>query len=254
MYPKRMNRILLPALVSLLAMGCGKAAVRAQAQAPESPAPVAGSQMEAPAAEEVAGAVATEAQGQERREVGDYVVYRFSGSFQKAPVTLTERVVARENDALVLDLILEEGKSKQELRVRTSDAPATRGEVLSVHRVEKGKLVPASIADYEALMARTIVMADENEASLGTEEITAKVGGDALPAKRTSFRVKIGDKRATLHTVVSEKFPWGDVAGEISGEDGSVIYRAEVIGIGHVVESKTGKEPQVARSDYEEYE
>jgi len=246
-----MNRILLPALVSLLAMGCGKAAVRAHADVPEKAVHVAETREEAPAKVEVeAEAPAKSA----RREVGDYVVYRFSGSFQSAPVTLTERVVAREKNTLVLDLILEEGGSKRELRVRTSDAPESRGDVLSVARIEKGKLVPVEIAEYETLMAKTMVVADENEASLGSEDVTAKVGEDALPATRTSFRVKIGEKTATLHTVVSERFPWGDVSGEIAAEDGSVIYRAEVVGIGHVVESRTGAQPQIARSDYDDYE
>jgi uncharacterized cupredoxin-like copper-binding protein len=245
-----MNRILLPALVSLLAMGCGKAAVRTQAAAPEKPAAVVEEQKEA-----VATAEATEeATKQERREVGDYVVYRFSGSFQKAPVTLTERVVAREKDTLVIDFILEEGHTKNELRVRMSDAPETRGDVLSVARIEKGKLAPVDVAEYEALMAKTMVVADENEEALGSEHVVAAMGSDMLPAQRTSFRVKIGDKRATLTTVVSARFPWGDLSGEIAAEDGSVIYRAEVVNVGHVVESRTGADPEVAKSDYEEYE
>jgi len=252
MYPKRMNRILLPALVSLLAMGCGKAAVQTQALAPAIPAAAAAPQKEAVAKAEAEPT--EEAAKEERREVGDYVVYRFSGSFQKAPVTLTERVVAREKDTLVIDFILEEGKATTELRVRLSDAAETRGEVLGVSRIEKGKLVPAGVDEYEALMSKTMVVADENEEALGSEHVVAVMGNDMLPAKRTSFRVKIGEKKATLTTVVSEKFPWGDLSGEIAAEDGSVIYRAEVVNVGHVVESKTGQDPEVARSDYEDYE
>ncbi|MDI3283693.1 hypothetical protein [Polyangium sp. 15x6] len=249
----RMNRILLPALVSLLAMGCGKAAVRTQALAPEKPAPAVTAQKETVAKAEPE-ASKEQAPEEGRHEVGDYVVYRFSGSFQKAPVTLTERVVAREKNALVIDFILEEGKVATELRVRLSDASETRGEVLGVQRIEKGKLVPAGVDEYEALMAKTMVVADENEAALGSEHVVAVMGNDLLPAKRTSFRVKIGEKKATLTTVVSDKFSWGDLSGEITADDGSVIYRAEVVNVGHVVETKTGKEPQVARSDYEDYE
>ncbi|MDC0739787.1 hypothetical protein [Polyangium mundeleinium] len=248
-----MNRILLPALVSLLAMGCGKAAVRTQALAPEKPAPVVTAQKETVAKAEPE-AVEEQAPVKGRREVGDYVVYRFSGSFQKAPVTLTERVVGRDKNSLVIDFILEEGKATSELRVRLSDAPDTRGEVLSVQRIEKGKLVPAGADEYEALMGKTMVVADENEEALGSEHVVAVMGNDLLPAKRTSFRVKIGEKKATLTTVVSDKFPWGDLSGEIAAEDGSVIYRAEVLNVGHVVETKKGSEPQVARSDYEDFE
>ncbi|TKD06586.1 hypothetical protein [Polyangium fumosum] len=247
-----MNRILLPALVSLLAMGCGKAAVRTQALAPEKPAPVVTEQKETVAKAEPEAAEEEQAPVEGRREVGDYVVYRFSGSFQKAPVTLTERVVGRDKNSLLIDFLLEEGKEKSELRVRLSDTAETRGEVLSVQRIEKGKLVAAGVDEYEALMGKTMVVADENEEALGSEHVVAVMGNDMLPAKRTSFRVKIGEKKATLTTVVSDKFPWGDLSGEIAAEDGSVIYRAEVLNVGHVVESKTGKEPQVARSDYED--
>lgn len=247
-----MNRILLSAFVSLLAVGCGKAAVRSQAAAPEKPAEVAQAVQEDK--KPVAEATVDVAGKEKPREVGDYVVYRFSGNFHKAPVTLTERIVARDESTLSFDYVLEDGKKKYELRVRTSDLPENRGEILSVQRVRKGKLVTIGIDEYEEIMSKTIVTADENEAMLGSEDVKVELGGDAISAKRTSFRVKIGEKSATLHTTVSEQFPWGDVAGEIAEEDGTVIYKAEVVNVGHVVESKTGEEPQVARSDYDDYE
>jgi len=242
-----MNRILLPALVSMLAVGCGKAAVRTHAQAPEKHPQIEAPSPLAKAAEEAVDETPT---NPKPREVGDYVVYRFSGSFKKAPVTLTERVVAREKEAVTIDFILEDGQKKQELRVRTSEA----GDVLSVSRIEKGKLVPSTVDEYEDLMSKTMLTADDNEGLVGTEDITVELGGDALPAKSTTFRVKIGEKSATLRTVVSEKFPWGDVVGEIAAEDGQVLYRAEVVSVGHIVESKSGAEPEVARSDYDDYE
>ncbi len=249
--PEIMNRFLLTAFVSILAVGCGKAAVRTQAASPEKPAVIAAVEKEAPATV----VETTEVMTQEKpRAVGDYVVYRFSGSFRKAPVTLTERVVARDDVSYTIDLILEDGKKKYELRVRTSDAPATRGELLSIQRVRKGKLVAIDAEEYEQIMAKTMVTADENEAELGSEDVKVDIGGDSIVAKRTSFRVKIGEQTATLRTTVSDQFNWGDIAGEIAAEDGSLIYRAEVLSTGHVVESKKGDGPEVARSDYDDYE
>jgi hypothetical protein len=244
-----MNRILLSALVSMLAVGCGKAAVQTHAAVPAKAAPAVEERLATAAPSEAPAKNADRS-----REVGDYVVYRFSGSFQKAPITLTERVVARDKDALVLDVILDDGQKKHELRVRTSEAAATRGEILSVERIEKGNLVPMDAADYEALMAKTMLIADSNEAELGSEEITVALGDVKIPAKQTSFRVKVGGKDATMRTVVSEKFPWGDVAGEIAA-DGDVLYRAEIVTVGHQIEEpKPTKTPVVAKSDYDEYE
>lgn len=250
--PRAMKRLVLSALVSILAVGCGKAAVRTQAvTTPEKPAVVASVEKEA---EKPVETKAETAPIEKPRAVGDYVVYRFSGSFHKAPVTLTERIVARDESTLTLDVILEDGKKKYELRVRQSDAPATRGEILSVQRARKGKLVSISLDEYEEIMAKTIVTADENEAELGSEDVKVDIGGDAIAAKRTSFRVKMGEQTATLRTTASAQFPWGDLAGEIQTEDGSVIYRAEILNTGHVVESKTTDGPAVARSDYDDYE
>ena len=61
------------------------------------------------------------------RKPGDFVVYRFSGTFRKEPVVLTQRVVAREGSVVVIDATLEEGTKKQTLRLRMNDAGAAIG-------------------------------------------------------------------------------------------------------------------------------
>ena len=248
-----MTRTLLSAaLASLLAVGCGRAALDAQpttlantAKAKTS-SDAAATSPEKGASDEISGkssptdAAESLLAASPLRQPGDYVAYRFTGSFQKKPVTLTQRVVAREGDALLVEMTLSAEGRDESLRVRMSDAPATRGEVLGVLRVDaSGAEQPASLAAYEALMARTMVAADVNEAELGTESLNLDVGGKPLACQRTSYRVRIGGKTATMHTVQSERFPWGDVGGEITAEDGSVIYRAEVIDAGHTRSSRT---------------
>ncbi|HSN99003.1 MAG TPA: hypothetical protein VLS89_11980, partial [Candidatus Nanopelagicales bacterium] len=178
-----MTRTLLTAAIaSLLAVGCGRAAL----DAPASSAATAGAKTTAPAAKEEADEAsaakeeaapdAAEADLAPARQPGDYVAYRFSGSFQKKPLTLTQRVVAREGDALVVQVTLAEGGRTESLRVRMSDDPATRGEVLGVSRIDaQGAEQPAKLAAYEALMARTTLAADANEAELGAEDMELQV-------------------------------------------------------------------------------
>ena len=235
-----MNRILLTlATASIFVVGCGRAAIDQGAQAP-APAHVekasASAEAKAPdaakdeAAKDVGGETAAPATA--AREPGDFVVYRFTGSFRKAPLTLTEKVVARQDAILTIDFAAQEGDAKEELRVKFDEASPSHNEVVSVARLAGGVEKPATVEAYEALMARTTLTADQNEAVIGTEDVTVDIGGSSVSAKRTTFRVRVGKQQATLKTLESSGFAWGDVGGEITAK-GKVLYRAEVIEAGH---------------------
>src|SRR3954465_16075741 len=74
-------------------------------------------------------------------KAGDYVVYRFSGSFRKtpsAPLMLTERVLAREGGVLALEVVLDDGAKKQTLHIRKDSTPGATRDVFDVTRVEAG--------------------------------------------------------------------------------------------------------------------
>ncbi|MDB4933306.1 MAG: putative secreted protein [Labilithrix sp.] len=163
-------------------------------------------------------------------------MYRFTGSFRKtsaAPLVLTERVLGREGDVLTLELVLEDGPKKETLRIRKDATPGAADEVLEVTRVEADVTRSATVDAYEAMMAKTILAADQNEEQLGIETTRVRVGGKSLPCKKTSYRVRVGTHEATMSTVESDAFPWGDVAGEITTLDGKVLYRVEVVDAGN---------------------
>lgn len=186
------------------------------------------------------------------RQPGDFIVHKFSGSFREEPITLTQRVIAREGNILVIDMTLDEGSSKQSLRVRMDDSPERRGEVLSVARLSPGGgEEPATVEAYEELMAKTAVAADQNEAELGREAVTVDVAGAPVACQKTSYRVRIGKRQATLRTVQSDRFAWGDIGGEITSESGDVVYRAELVESGRGEAPKPAG-PQIARTDIDE--
>lgn len=254
-----MNRLVLSlSALSLLVVGCAGAPQGRGASAPEAAARLAltPSSTEPTELTETRGAEGADdasadasATTKETRKPGDFVVYRFSGSFRKAPLTLTERVVAREGAALVIDMTLaDDAGRKDELRVRFSEAPASRGDVISVARVDGGAERPATIEAYEALMAEVALAADQNEALLGTEDTTVDVGGTALPCRRTSYQVKVGKRQATMRTLESDAFAWGDLGGEITTKDGTVLYRAEILEVG----SKSTPKNEAVAQTYEE--
>jgi hypothetical protein len=173
--------------------------------------------------------------GERGLRVGDYVVYRFSGSFLKAspaPLTLTERVLGRDGAVVSLELVLDDGRKQETLRIRKDATPGSAEEVFDVTRVEAGIARSATVDAYAALMAKTVLAADANEAELGTETTSVHVGDKTLRCKKTSYRVRVGKHEATMSTVESEAFPWGDVAGDITTVEGQVLYRVEVVEAG----------------------
>jgi hypothetical protein len=225
------------ATASLFALGCGRAALDRGAAAP---APAKGDvRASTPAkTDDAEAAVGSDAASEATpraalRMPGDFVVYRFTGSFRKKPLSLTQRVIARKGSIVTIDLSAVEGSHKTELRVKIDEASPTHNDVVSVARLAHGVEKPAGFDAYEALMAKTALAADANEALIGTEDVTVEIGGAAVPAKRTTYRVRVGKHAATMKTFESATFAWGDVGGEITAKDGKVLYRAEVIESGH---------------------
>ncbi len=176
---------------------------------------------EMPDTEETATAVASPLA---ERNVGDIRVQRFSGSFTKTPLTLTEEVIAQAGSLVVVDYTLEEGKKQTKLRV-THDKNSDR--VLRVREMKDKEELPSSVDAYEALLAKTMLVPDDNEATLGSETSTCLVGGKEIDCKKTSYRVKIGSQTATLS--VAQDTDGQDIGGEISSSDGKLFYRAELV-------------------------
>ncbi|MFO0755738.1 MAG: hypothetical protein U0359_04575 [Byssovorax sp.] len=167
------------------------------------------------------------------RKPGDFIVYRFTGSYRKAPLTLTERVIARDGAMLTIDLSMDDDGSKEELRVIVDESRGAKNEVVKVMRRKGSAATPASIETYEAMMSKTVLAADENLSLLKKEDSTLDLGGTPLPVRKTSYEVRVGKKHATLRTLESDGFAWGDLGGEITTNAGKTLYRAEVIEVGH---------------------
>lgn len=159
------------------------------------------------------------------RRVGDVVVHRFSGAYRKNPLVLTEKVVDKEGDNWVIDLALEETGKVSRLRVRMG----REGTVIAASRVEGGKERPASLDDYGALVEKTLLAADVNEGLVGSERNTCLLGARELDCETKSYKVWLADKQATLKLTSSKDVPGQDVGGEITAQDGKLLYRAELV-------------------------
>ncbi len=224
------------AALSLVAVGCGRGAVGSSD--PAHPAnvttPAAAHAALAGSRAPAKGDALAMASAAVARKPGDYAVFRFTGAFHKGNLVLTERVIAVEGATLVLEVTLTETSPKgavaeETLRVKIDQKVGGRGEVYGVSRVQKGALVPAEVADWEALMAKTIVAADANEETLSTETVTVDVAGKSAAAQKTTYKVLVGTKAATMTVTQSDDFLWGDLGGEIVTTDGTLLYRAELV-------------------------
>lgn len=231
-----MTRRLLPiAAILAVASGCMHSTtsnapplVVAQA-APGAPAAAA------PSIDALAAEVTPASPKQLTQKPGDFVVYKFSGSYRKQPLTLTQRVVDVKGWTLVVEYTLKDDARKRTARVTFDKAPGAKREMVSILRIDGAKETTMTPAELDALMAETVLAADENESTLGTESLTLAVGGKKLDCTKTSYRVVVGKKKATMSTVTSAAFTWGDVGGEIRGDDGKVLYRVEVLDAGNDV-------------------
>jgi hypothetical protein len=247
--PRQLSTLVVIASIPLAGAACGRAVVAptpvespvapstvAPARAPAS-APATGTTRVVPGPAEIERAAAPNPAL--ARLPGDFVVFRYSGSFRKTPLTLTERVVAREGMVLIVDFTLADGKKEDTLRVSLDYSPGSRNEVLEVVRIERGLEKQSSREEWEAMMAKTVVVVDANEEDLGSEDTTVKVAGSPssgpIAARTTSYRVTVGSKSATLAITRSASdaaFGWGDLGGEIRTAGGGVIYRAELVQMG----------------------
>lgn len=192
-----------------------------------------------------AGKTEVKTSGLADRRVGDFVVFKFTGAYRKGTLTLTETVIGRDGDVVFVDYTMVEQLpaqkgatviKEQTLRVKIDTTIGSRGEVFGVQRIEKGVAKPAEVADWEAMMAKTVLVADANEETYGTEEVSVKVLNKDITADRTAYKVLIGQKSATMTITSSDAFVWGDLAGEIVTDDGEVLYKAEVVESGHTLD------------------
>jgi hypothetical protein len=228
--------LLTAASLSIFAVGCGHALMQPKMAPPET--------VEAAAVIQPVDIIALDAgekpQANNPRPLqhpGDFVVHRLTGSYRDGPVTMTQRIVARTAKVLVVDVTIDDGKTEQKLRLRLDETEGALGEVISVAKLDGTIQRPFGVTRYENLMSKIMLTADENVATLGSTGVTINLGPTELACTKTSYQVRVGEDEAVMDTLSSATFPWGDVGGQISAKDGTILYKAEVIDMGDALNS-----------------
>ena len=78
-----------------------------------------------------------------------------------------------------------------------------------------------------------MLAADANEGVIATRHIELELGQTHVPAVQTSYRVRVGAHIGVLRTIVSDQLAWAHVGRDIVTNDGRVLFKAEVIEVGH---------------------
>jgi hypothetical protein len=175
-----------------------------------------------PTDEQIEAAAARLAQ----RRVGDRFVHRFSGRYRDEPLLLTEQVIGREGELLVIDYSLEEGEHSSQLRVRYD---SVTGQVARVSRLVEDTEEDASIEDYEAMLSKTVFAPDYNEGRIARQHTTCLVADKEQDCVTTRYHVFVGDQPATLIVTQSEQLPGRDVSGTLKDAEGDILYHSELV-------------------------
>jgi len=222
--------------LSSLALGflitaCGAAPQTSQSVAPSSAKAVARAPRAPAAADKPASAEPAPAPPPSYA-VGDYLIRVFTLP-SRARVTVSERVVAIKDSSVVLEITREAAQKTRSIRVELNDAPGHRGEIIGASVLRAGVEVPIGTAVYDAIMSGTAFAADENEGQIESGSSKLDVRGRAVDCNETSFKVKVRGKEATMRTIELANSPWGEVAADVTTAQGAVLYRAEVVDVGH---------------------
>jgi hypothetical protein len=163
------------------------------------------------------------------RKVGDWVASDFTNAGK--PIKVEQRVLSRQGAMTVVEVVIKDGAKSQTFRIRSETTRAGE-QVLDATRVEGGIEHASTIAAYEAALQKTIPNVDRNDGMLDVEPISLDIGGRKVEAVRTTFKVVVGGKPATMSVIHSDTFAWGDLGGDIVTEAGKTLYTTRVVDTG----------------------
>lgn len=224
-----MNRLALPLIALTVALGgCASSQLAAEAPAKGAVTERASDAKRGESLETPEVALATD-----RRAVGDYVTFAFTGDYRKDPITLTQRVTSRSDASITIEYAFTEKNKTETLRATWSTASDNQGQLIDAKRLAKdGSAQPLAAAAFEEKIGATVASTDQNEALLGEKVVTVSVAGEDLAATTTTYQVRLGDEVATLETIASPAFAWGDLGGKITKADGKIYFEAKLVDAG----------------------
>ncbi len=221
------------ALFTVTAIGC-TAATTAPAEGPPEPTALAPIETAEPAETAAPTTAPPEAALGTRYRVGDYVIYEFSGSALKAPVTITEDIIGQ--DGLRLEIQVTAERSAEErtwVQVVTDTRENRQNEKFdALYLVKDGKrekLVNADNVDTYRLYEWIIPpmegpLKDKQQAPCKVE-----IAGKSYELTCTTGKATVGGKEADIELCDGEAFLWTQASSTMRAIDGGeLLYQKRV--------------------------
>jgi hypothetical protein len=163
------------------------------------------------------------------RHVGDWIATEFVTNGR--PITVRQRVLSRDGAMSVVEVAITDRGRTQTFRLRSETTRAGEN-VLDVTKVDHGIEHATTMAVYEAALQKTVPNVERNDGTIDAEPVTLDVAGRKIDATRTTYKVVIGGKSATMSVVHSDAFAWGDLGGDIVTDSGKKLYSTRVVDMG----------------------
>jgi hypothetical protein len=169
-----------------------------------------------------------------RLRAGDYVVYAYSGSYSKLPVTLRERVLAQDGLRLTIEVAAQRGDEQKRWLQVVTDTPENReknlvDELYELAGADRQHLPNADNADLMRLYAWTLPPCKGKHEHAGKVDVELPVAGVRFKCTCTSILRECSGKPAQIETCDCPDFVWRHASGEARPlDDAEVLWRTEV--------------------------
>ena len=167
-------------------------------------------------------------------EVGDYVVYKYYGSYRPEPVILTEKILSRIGNKLEILVDWKSGKESRSWKQFVTDTPFNQKNNIidKLVRIENGKeteLPNKDNLDIFKLYEGTYLMPQHSPSLVKDEKTTVTIGEDSYLCRTRVYKTKVLGRHADLTVTDSEEFKWTNVSSSYKDSKGGLIYSVEVL-------------------------
>jgi hypothetical protein len=167
-------------------------------------------------------------------EVGDYVVYKYCGSYRPEPVILTEKILSKAGNKLEILVDWKSGRENRSWKQFVTDTPYNRKNNIidRLVRIENGKeteLPNKDNLDVFKLYEGTYLMPQHAPSLVKDEKTTVAIGKDSYLCRTRVYKTKVLGRHADMTVTDSEEFKWTNVSSSYKDSRGGLIYSVEVL-------------------------
>ena len=173
-----------------------------------------------------------------RYRVGDFVVYRYSGSFSAEPVTMREEVTAQEGLRLRIDVSVTRGaESRRWVQIVTDTKENEANNVLDALYEWQGdklvKLANEKNADILRLSSWVMVEPDGHATDVAQSACKETVSGSEYACTCTDGKNQMKGAPISFHASDCAAFLWTHASASFRYAGGKDVLRVEVVESGH---------------------